>query len=272
MRVFTITLPPNHATLTAYILDDSDALTNAAVRPAMLVFPGGGYAMCSDREAEPVALAYLAEGLNAFVLRYSVGKEATFDMALDDARSALSYVRGHAEELRIDPKKVGVIGFSAGGHLAASLGTVSPEKPDALLLGYAVTMAKAGPAMGKTIAAADESVSDETPPTFLFTTCDDPVVPVDNSLSFANHLARHGVYFELHVYLSGAHGLSLAKPLTSSGSPMLVSEDVAAWLPLSVRFLRHVWGDFPLEGGKKRSLLQEKARYSLDMPLRDEEA
>ncbi|HLT59991.1 MAG TPA: alpha/beta hydrolase [Microlunatus sp.] len=247
MRVFTETVGENGAQLTGYVQSDSEALRNAAVRPAVLVLPGGGYQHCSDREAEPVALAYLAEGFNAFVLRYSVGPDATFEQAHSDARAALSYVRERAEELRIDPARVATVGFSAGGHLAASLGTLSDDKPDALVLGYPVVLAKLSDLLCTAIPDVADEVTPDTPPTFLFTTRDDATVPVENSLAFAAALDRAGVSFELHVFRTGTHGLSLAKPLTSDGLADWVSEPVQVWLGQSVAFLRGLWGDFPLD-------------------------
>ena len=93
--------------------------------PAMLVIPGGGYGcVCSDREGEPIALAYLARGFNAFVLHYSVGKDAPVNCPLAEASAAIAYIKRNAEKLSVDPEKVYVVGFSAGGHLCGSLATL----------------------------------------------------------------------------------------------------------------------------------------------------
>jgi len=119
----------------------------------VLVLPGGGYFHTSDREAEPVALAYLAEGFNAFVLRYSVGPESPFEQSFDDAKAALAWIRENAAELHIDPAQVVAVGFSAGGHLAASLATAAAEKPDVLVVGYPVTLEEFGPPVGKELIA-----------------------------------------------------------------------------------------------------------------------
>jgi acetyl esterase/lipase len=244
MRVITETVGENGAELTSYVQSDSEVLSNASVRPAVLIFPGGAYQRCSDREAEPVALAYLAEGFNAFVLRYSVGPDATFEEALSDAQSALTAVRDRAADWRIDPTKIAVVGFSAGGHLAASLGTVSELKPDALVLGYPVILGSMGERMRTPIPDAAEHVDATTPPTFLFATRDDATVPIENSLAFARALDRAGIAFEAHLYRSGAHGLSLAKPLTSDGEADWVNAPAQAWFAQSVDFLRSLWGDF----------------------------
>lgn len=244
MQTFTQTLGQNAATLTGYVQEPSDELANARVRPAVLVLPGGGYIHTSDREAEPVALAYLAEGFNAFVLRYAVGDAASFAMALSDAEHALAWIRDHAAQLHIDPARVAVVGFSAGGHLAASLGTLAEGKPDALVLGYPVTLAEIGELLGKQIPDLPERVTSQTPPTFLFSTAGDELVPIRHSLALLTALAHHQVPFESHIYLRGQHGLSLSKPLTANGHATLVEDSVVPWLADSVRFLRSVLGDF----------------------------
>ena len=94
----------------------------------MLVVPGGGYQYCSDREGEPVALAYMAQGFNAFVLRYTADATTPIDKALQDGAAAMDYLRANAAELEIDPQQIAAVGFSAGGHLVASLGTL-PQRP-----------------------------------------------------------------------------------------------------------------------------------------------
>ena len=268
MQILTHTVG-HDAPLTCYVQEPSAELASAAVRPAVLVLPGGGYFMTSDREAEPIALAYLAEGFNAFVLRYAVGPESPFEMSFDDAKAALAWIRDNAAELHIDPAKVAVVGFSAGGHLAASLATAAEDKPDALVACYPVTLEEFGPPVGKEIVDVPSHVSADTPPTFLFSTSDDTVVPIRNSIAFLAALAEHAVPFESHIYLLGPHGISLAKPLTASGQGAMVEPSVAAWLPDSVRFLRTVFGDFAVEGESEtyQTLLNRVVASSLDMPL-----
>ena len=247
MDIFSAELAPNGAALTCYVQHDSPEMTTAAVRPAMLVIPGGGYAICSDREAEPIALAYLAEGYNAFVLRYSVGVRS-WERAYEDGAAAMGYIRSRAEALHIDPGKVAAIGFSAGGHLAACLGTAPQGRPDALLLGYPVTRADMGPFLGLDLPDACARVDRDTPPCFLFASSDDGTVPVDNSLCFARALAKNTVPFEMHVYLHAGHGFSTGKAAHANGNPARAVPDIQDWLPDSVRFLRHIFGDFPLNG------------------------
>ena len=192
MKHFKAKIGPNAAELAAYIQDDSSELGNAIIRPAMLVLPGGGYSMCSDREAEPIALAFLGEGYNTFVLRYSVGPDATFEQALADAECAVETIRENAGEWRIDPNKVAAVGFSAGGHLAATLGTMGRVRPNALLLGYAVTL-ETTLSNTKTFPGLNTCVDQNTPPAFIFATRKDSLVPPKNSLAFAAALNEAGV-------------------------------------------------------------------------------
>jgi acetyl esterase/lipase len=269
MRVFTEHVGADSAILTGYVLDHSDELLNTRLRPAVLVLPGGGYFMTSDREAEPVALAYLAEGFNAFVLRYAVGADAPFERSLADAQAGLAWLRDNADQLGIDPERIAVVGFSAGGHLAACLGTVADDKPGALVLGYPVTLAEFGPPIGKVIADVAAAVSAATPPTFLFSTSGDTLVPIRNSLAFLAALAEHDVPFESHIYLLGPHGISLAKPLSANGVAAFVDPAAAQWLTDSVRFLQAVFGDFDTTGeAETYQTLVDRRRFGLTAPIR----
>lgn len=184
MKIITVTLAPNQAVLTCYLQDQSPKMPNVAIRPAMLVVPGGGYQYCSDREGEPVALAYMAQGFNAFVLRYTADATTPIDKALQDGAAAMDYLRANAAELEIDPQQIAAVGFSAGGHLVASLGTLLPkaQRPNALVLGYAATLGAMWTVAGRQEPDLHALVDDDTPPTFLFATQGDALVPVKNSL------------------------------------------------------------------------------------------
>ncbi|MBS6355127.1 alpha/beta hydrolase, partial [Oscillibacter sp.] len=120
MKIVELPVGGGNAVLTGYLLDASQEFANITARPAVLVLPGGGYALCSDREAEPIAMAYLAQGFHAFVLRYTVGTGFDpFPSALAEAEQALETLRSHAADWRLDPERVAAVGFSVGGHLAA---------------------------------------------------------------------------------------------------------------------------------------------------------
>ena len=190
-----------------------------------------------------MALAYLAAGYNAFVLRYTTGPDCPLDKALADAQAALAYLRAGAGELHIDPDKIAAVGFSAGGHLAAALGTRSRLRPNALVLGYAVTLGATWAPFGR----KDEPdlgglVDAETPPAYIFATQGDTLVPVANSLAFAQALAAQDIPFSLHIFPTGEHGLSLAQPTTCGGEAGRVNAEAAAWLPGSLQFLQKLWG------------------------------
>ena len=266
MKVFTESVG-NDAPLTCYVPDASEEMTTTAVRPGILVLPGGGYSFTSDREAEPIALAYLAEGFTACVLRYATGPDAPWQNSFDDGRAALAWMRAHAAELAIDPGRIAVVGFDAGGHLAASLGT-DADAPDALELGYPGTLGEFGPPVGKEILDVPGAVTPDYPPTFLFSTSGDGLVPIRNSLTLLSALADHGVAFESHIYLLGPHGISLAKPLTANGGATMVSAAAAQWVTDSVRFLHDVFGDFASEGDPDSyTAILGRRRFGLSMPI-----
>ena len=271
MKIITVTLAPNQAVLTCYLQDQSPKMPNAAIRPAMLVVPGGGYQYCSDREGEPVALAYMAQGFNAFVLRYTADATTPIDKALQDGAAAMDYLRANAAELEIDPQQIAAVGFSAGGHLVASLGTLLPkaQRPNALVLGYAATLGAMWTVAGRQEPDLHALVDDDTPPTFLFATQGDALVPVKNSLVFADALADHSIPFALHIFPTGAHGISLATACTSGPEASRVNPATAQWLPMSVDFLQKLWGCLGVTAPDTELAAQLAAGpLSLNMPVR----
>lgn len=237
MKCFTIVLPNTSATLTAYIHEQSAEMPNLSLRPAMLVAPGGGYRMCSDREAEPVALAYYTCGYNAFVLRYTANEDRPFNKAFSDGELAIIHLRENAKEYNLIEGKLAAIGFSAGAHLVASIATTSVHKPDAMVLCYGVLNNQYGIKSGLSIMNTAQAVSSDTPPAFLFATADDDVVPCESSLEFAIAMTKNKRFFELHIFESGPHGLSLCTKETASGRDDLVHKDAQLWVELSIAFL-----------------------------------
>lgn len=234
----------NNVTLSYYIQEPLEELSNALKKPAMLVLPGGGYYMCSDREAEPVALAYAGKGYQVFILRYSLGKENNFQKSLEDAENALQMIYDKCEEWFVDKNKVGVIGFSAGGHLASGLGTSKKIRPKAVLLGYPCILKSIGDVLAFEVPSTNELVDENTPSTFIFGTSEDSLVPVEHSLAFANSLAMKKIPFELHIFKNGCHGLSLGTAFSSNSFKELVDRDFSQWFELSVKWLNNIWGDF----------------------------
>lgn len=222
-----------NVTLTSYIQDLSPELKALDKRPAVLVLPGGGYFMCSDREAEPVALAYMAEGYNAFVLRYSILEHSIFPNPLDDACKAISFIRENADKFNIIPDKIAAIGFSAGGHLCAYLSNTEGYRPNASILCYpSILNSMAEKLHNHENTNVNELVTKDTPPTFLFSTSDDNAVPIMNSVKYIEALAENGVPFEVHIFEKGQHGLSLAKTATG-----YINETAAQWVRLSLDWL-----------------------------------
>ncbi len=200
-------------------------------RPAVLILPGGGYGHISARESEPVALRFFARGYNAFVLEYSCAP-SIFPTALREAAMAMRYIREHGDAFETDPHQIAAIGFSAGGHLCGTLGTLfdAPEvadiapaavlRPDALGLCYPVAAAwgrthegsfgnlTGGDRALRERLSLDTLVRRDMPPVFLWHTRDDSSVPVRNSLVLAQALEEANVDFSMHIFRHGEHGLS----------------------------------------------------------------
>lgn len=243
-------------------------------RPAIIICPGGGYEFLSEREADPVAIAFQRFGFNCFVLRYSIREHAAFPHPVVDAARAVRWVRAHAVELGVDPQRVAILGFSAGGHVTAMLGTMHaddaviqaeraeyarlaaegveaneelmryPSRPDAIVPCYPVVVADwfEDADLQETIMATDciRAAGPHVPPTFIWTTGEDETVPPTQSLRFVTALSEHGVPFEFHHYAHGPHGLSLGDSLTNFTRN--VPENAYSWVKLCARWLRAVMG------------------------------
>lgn len=257
-----------HTGLTAYLLDSSKEFANVTKRPAVLIFPGGGYTMCSDREAEPVAMSYLAQGYHAFVLRYSVGEKNQWPAPFEDAQRAIKILHDNSKQWEIDTNKIAVVGFSAGGHLAAALSTMGSIRPNAMILGYPCILEEMSKILNNPIPGLDDKINDQTPPAFLFATRDDNVVPVRHTIRFMEELDKANIPFEAHIYYSGVHGLSLAKSHTSSGIAENVNQLVAGWFEQSIEWLKQVFGDFAHDISVSEYVLENGLdHYSIDDSL-----
>ena len=222
MKITQIPMGTHNAQLTCYLQDPCTEMPALDRCPAILIFPGGAYAFCSDREADPVALAFLNAGYNAFVLRYSVSQncpvEEVYTNAFAEAQEAMDYLHQNAGDLHIDPEQIAVVGFSAGGHLAASVGTMGRVRPAAMLLGYAV-FSVPGKALGMELPDLLQQVDDQTPPAFLFATQGDHLVPATQSLQFATLLAERKIPYEMHLCLRRPRLLHRQPPHRQSPKP-----------------------------------------------------
>jgi len=222
-------------TLTSYIHDLSDEMQTVHQRPAILIMPGGGYEFCSEREGEPIALAYLAKGFNAFVLKYSIKEHAVFPRPLEDAIDALTFIKKQAKHFHIYSNKIAVIGFSAGAHLASMLATKAMVRPNAVILGYPAVV-KDAPDWDFETPVVDAL----TPEMFVFHTFEDNVVPVRDALYIVNALNDAKIPVEFHLFRSGVHGLSLGTKNVSNGINAMVNERFQAWFELSYSWLVEV--------------------------------
>lgn len=243
MRVETVLLnEKRNVTLTAYIQDVGGAFAYVPKRPAVLILPGGAYRYCSDREADPVAAAYLKAGYQAFILRYSVCEDAVWPNPLSDYEQAMELMRRRADEWMLYADKIAVIGFSAGGHLAAAAATMSQNRPNAAILGYAVT-GEAVKGCNPSAPDTNLAVDSNTCPCFLFSSRTDNVVPVINSIKFMEGLAAADVAFESHIYAYGPHGFSTCDTSVQSKDTELCTR-IPNWVSDSIGWLRDVLGEF----------------------------
>lgn len=244
---FDETFGQQEPTLTPYLLE------NGKVNSVVIVLPGGGYGGRAAHEGEPIAKMLNAGGVSSFVLNYRVAPYR-HPVMLGDALRAIRYVRFHADKFSIDPQKIGILGFSAGGHLTTTaiehfdkglsegdeIDKVS-SRPDAGVLCYAVISLGEYTHLGSKYnllgnppdealaekLSGEKSVPDDCPPVFLWHTAEDQAVPVQNSLQMAMALKAKNIPFELHVFPYGHHGLGLAEG----------NETVKQWSPLLVNWL-----------------------------------
>ena len=223
-----------------------------ATGAAVLIFPGGGYgALVFKKEGTLVAKAFAKQGIAAFIVKYRLPSDSIMQDKrlgpLQDAQTAIRLVRSRAAEWNVDPHKIGVIGFSAGGHLASTLGThftktyiPNPDtislRPDFMILVYPVismqdSLTHSGSrrnllgdhpsAADRTLFSNEEQVTDQTPPAYLTQTEDDTTVSVSNSLVFYEALRRHGIPVEMHLYAEGDHGFVLKLPIAEWLTPII---------------------------------------------------
>ena len=253
MRVEKIELPgAGHGakipTLTAYVQDNIEDRA-ARRRPAALICPGGGYAFCSDREGEPIALALLARGYQAFVLDYTVIDATEAAPLLPapqiDLARALALVRSRADDWRVDEAHIGLIGCSAGAHLCATYTALARD--DAFLAHAGVSAAEARVAWQiLCYPVVDLEAGWPPDPAYAARICEegsplwhtvvDETVPVRNAYLYAQALAEAGVDHELHVFHEGRHGLSLATEQTSHYAGDALPH-LARWLDLALEWV-----------------------------------
>ncbi len=232
---------------------------NRKSRPAILIFPGGGYEFLSDREGEPVALAFLSKGYSAFVLNYSLN--TSYPIPLNEAFMAVAYIRENAERYCVNPDKIAAIGFSAGGHLAGLLATATAEEvksvpicpavlPNAVILSYpVVTMGEYTHEGSRRVISdrakisyemlsVEKRVTKDSIPAFIWHTVEDNCVPLENSLMLAEAYRRAGVPFSMIVFEKGWHGMSLCNEETDNRDECdLKNSFIGKWFELAIDWL-----------------------------------
>lgn len=249
--------------LTSFLHEPSQELSNSP-KKCMIVCPGGGYNFTSDREAEPVAIEFFNRDYNVFLLRYNVSP-VLYPTQLLELACTVDYCRKNKENFNINPDKIFAIGFSAGGHLVGTLANFHEKvptdiisckqldcKPNGIILSYAVISSDTAfkNTHQKLLGSQDlstplarslnleNSVSKSNPPTFLWHTAADDLVPVENALMYAEALAKNNIKFELHIYPEGPHGMSVCDERTSVNNPQYINYKVKSWIDLSDSFLK----------------------------------
>jgi len=253
--------------LEAYISEK----TNGFTRNAILVIPGGSYVtVCSSREGEPIAQAFIPYGYNAFVLHYSVARKKRFPAQLIESSKAIKNIKDNAIEYGIDPNRIFVVGFSAGGHLAGSLGTMwhkdyiykeidmpyGYNKPTGMMLIYPVIngvfefshrdsfnnlLCDNNPDYDSLKECSiDLNVSDKTVPTFLMHTSNDQIVSINNTLVMAEALSKIQNEFEVHIFPDAPHGVALGNQITECGVPKWNNKSISKWIDLAVKWAETV--------------------------------
>jgi acetyl esterase/lipase len=230
-----------------------------AARAAVVICPGGGYGMLAEHEGDHYARFLNEQGIAAFVLKYRLGSNGYRHPAmLQDAARALRTVRARAAEWSLDPRRIGIMGSSAGGHLASTLLThFDSGKPDAadpiekqssrpdlgilcygvLTMGEFTHQGSKQNLLGKnpdpalvSLLSNELQVTSNTPPCFVWHTWEDKAVPVENSLQFANALQKSGVPFDLHIYQQGGHGIGLGNRELDPAKLHPWTRDLVFWL------------------------------------------
>lgn len=256
-----------YAELTVYLHEHYQEIA-VETRPLVLVCPGGAYAYTSEREADPLAAQFLAMGYHAAVLRYSCAP-AVYPTALTELAYSLELIRRNGEDWYVNPEQIIVLGCSAGGHLAASMGVFWKEeflagalgirkeeqkliRPDGMILCYPVItsgeFAHRGSFQNLLGARQEElsakmslenQVDKDTPPAFIWHTYEDGAVPAENSLLFVTALRRAGVPAEFHMYPKGSHGLALANRLTQNQDGNAAQPECTSWVGLAHTWIEH---------------------------------
>jgi acetyl esterase/lipase len=262
MNVIQLSVGKNSVPLTGYLHSYNSLNTQRNFRPSIVLCPGGAYRFTAEVEKDPVASYFFGIGFNVFTLEYSCEENAKDLNPLLELSESLVKIRDHAIDFRCDPTKVAVMGFSAGGHLAASLAILYSNSqfqaasgirdgynsPDALILGYPVITTgefkhkesidnvTGGRKDLIKLLSLEKQVKEDCPPVFLWTTQTDEAVSVQNSLLLVNALVEKNISVEFHLFPEGKHGLSMCNKECDRNN-----ESVSQWKRLCVNWLEKLF-------------------------------
>ncbi len=245
---------------------------NDLKRDAIIILPGGAYEYCSPREAEPIAIEFARLGFAPFVLNYTTNRKGAYPTQLREVTKAIKYIKDNSVRFQIDENRVFVIGFSAGGHLAASAATMwhrsevteglgieyGENKPLAVVLCYPVITADPSYAHSGSICnllckddpsdkereyvSCERWVDEKSSPAFIWHTAEDTSVPALNSINMAAAYLKAGVPFEMHIYPKGPHGASLFNDITKQAEKgrEFTNARYARWIEDAAAFLKSI--------------------------------
>lgn len=254
--------------VTLYIPDVWKEVDEGQTFPCTVICPGGSYWWCSEREAEPVALRMLGNGIAAAVVNYACQYQH-YPLQLLEILAAITYIRRNSESLHIDPERIAVMGFSAGGHAACTAGLFWQEKlaedtlgivhgedkPNGMILCYPVITSGEFTHEGsmKCLLGDDPNaelvakmslenqVTENAPKAFIWHTSEDGLVPVENSLLIATALHKKGIDVEMHIYPRGGHGLSLCdETVTKHDGLDDAAKYCSDWVPHCIKWIKEI--------------------------------
>lgn len=261
IKLNTISSFKTDAIITTYCPDNFKEFSIGKKRKTIIILPGGAYQFISEREGEPIALQFMSEDYNAFVLSYSLNVD--YDTLLKEVFATILFVRKNAEKYNVDINHIAVLGFSAGGHLAALSGLHHQDERylkffnveasklliNALVLSYPVismeeaythlqtrkNITKDNQALYNSL-SIEKNVTKNYPVTFIWTTAEDKDVNPLNSVLLVESLLKVGVHVEFHLYPRGRHGLALANDITPFINESASYEEVSTWFNHLLKF------------------------------------
>ncbi|AKP67047.1 alpha/beta hydrolase [Companilactobacillus ginsenosidimutans] len=263
----TLNYQDNNFDLDTYFLDPISDFDQEIKDPLAIIIPGGAFKFHSDREAQPIAMNFAAAGVHSVVFHYQLLKDdkSVFPLALQELATTLNWIKTQASSHQIDLDKILLVGFSAGGNIIANFNSLMTNKdtqrkifpddievmPYANIMGYSVVDMTIGwpPTMDdvKKISPDDkfwkpeESLTESGRPTFMWQTITDQTVPVKNSLLYANKMEELNIPFELHLFSSGPHGMSLATyQVQKPGGDHYLNHQASKWWELCLNWLKQI--------------------------------